>query len=302
MRRTLLLLCLPILACSDTPATNDGGADGGRDAAKDTGAVTDATMDGPATDSGSDSGPASDSGADSGPGADAASDSGADAAADSGADAAADSGPADSGPADSGPADSGGGSVWATPTCDGTIGANEYGPAQNAFTTNGMQTWSMTWNATNLYVGLTNAAVTEAVVLYVGYGGMNFLTAGQTYDNTRPSSLIFNANAVVYAKKSYNEVRIVSNNVWTVSNGNVTFCDSGQTRELVIPWSLLGANGRPASFRWVGYVTSNSGFVYAQVPQSNPSGNIGTNATFPNDYFVSSTANGSGAFPFATIE
>lgn len=281
MRRSLAVIAVvSLLGCSDsTSTTPDGGKDAGRDATlTDTGVPTDAPSDAPGPDSAADA--SADAPADSGP--DAAADSGAD----SGADAAADAGAA---------------SAWHTPTCDGTIAANEYGPAQASFTTAGNQVWSMTWNATNLYVALTNAAVAEAVVLYVGYGG-NGLTSGQAYDSTRPSSLNFTANAVVYAKSNYNEVRVVSNNTWTIANGNVTFCGANTTRELVIPWTLLGSNGIPASFRWVGYATSSGGFVYGQVPQGNPAGNIGTNATFPNDYFVSSTANGSGAFPFATIE
>jgi len=328
MRRTVLFVSLAsLIACSDAGTSSDAGPEAGKDtgAPQDSGSAQDSgsqdsgsqdsgsAQDSGAQDSGAQDSGAQDSGDASADGATDASadgglkDSGVDAAADSGADSGvADSGVADSGVADSGVkdsgADSGGGSVWATPTCDGTIGANEYGSAQNSFTTMGGQQWSMTWNATNLYVALTSANTNEGVVLYIGYGGMNALTSGQVYDNTAPGSLIFMANAVVYAKQGYNEVRVVSNNAWTQVNGNVTFCKSGNDREIVIPWTLIGAANPPASFRWVGYATSGGGFVYAQVPETNPSGAIGTNATFPHDYFVSSTANGSGAFPFATVE
>src|SRR6516162_7515565 len=72
------------------------------------------------------------------------SDSSADAVSDSSSDAPMD-------------AAADGGSVWSSPTCDGTVSAMEYGGAQNQFKTKGNQTWSMTWDVTNLYVALENA-------------------------------------------------------------------------------------------------------------------------------------------------
>lgn len=291
MRRVLLLGLLPLLACSSddttTPvdagkdvtvdvtvdAPKDAPADVAKDVASD--ATTDASVD--ATTDASDAS------------TDATSDAKADAA-DAAVDATADAADA-------------GGSVWKTPTCDGTIGANEYGSSGNTFTTGGGQAWSMTWNATNLYVAVTNATVTEAIVLYAGFGGNNGLTSGQIYDSTAPGTLIFKADAVLYAKSTYNEVRKVLGNAWGAPTAAAaTFCGSGTTREIVIPWAALGSNGIPASFRWVAYATSASGFVYGQVPTTNPGGSIGTAANFPHDFFVSSTNDGAGAFPFDTVE
>jgi len=290
MRRTLLLLAaLPFFACSadDVAVTPDaGGVDASKDVTLDTktdapgpvDAAKDAVLDAPA---------------------DAVADASVDAPVDASADVAIDA-PADA--ASDAKVDAGG-SGWKSPTCDGTISANEYGPAQNQFTTAGGQVWYQTWDATNLYVALTNANVTEATVLYVGHSGAG-LMSGQIYDATAPGSLIFKADAVVYAKDGYNEVRKVVSSAWGAATASaITFCKGGSTtRELVIPWAALGANVIPSSFRWVGYTTSSSGFVYAQVPETNPAGAIGTNATFAHDYYVSSTANGGGAFPFATVE
>lgn len=195
-----------------------------------------------------------------------------------------------------------GGSSWKTPTCDGTVGANEYGPAKSTFTTGGGQAWSMTWNATNLYVAVTNATVTEAIVLYVGFGNTG-LTAGQNYDGTAPGTLKFKADAVLYAKSTYNEVRKVVGAQWGAATASAaTSCGNTTTRELVIPWSALGQGSIPASFRFVAYATSAGGFVYGQIPTGNPSGSIGTGMSFPNDWFVSSTNDGAGAFPFDTVE
>jgi hypothetical protein len=57
---------------------------------------------------------------------------------------------------------------WSTPTIDGSIGTGEYGTnnsLQNAGNTG--QTWYMTWDATNLYVGIVNANLYESAVIYV---------------------------------------------------------------------------------------------------------------------------------------
>lgn len=300
--RSLRFLPFVLLgACSDSTTSSDGGPDG----SMDSGAIDSAKMDSSVMDSGKmDTGSdamdasamdASDSSADGS--SDGSSEASSDAASDAGSDSASD---ASSDASDGGAMD--GGSVWSTPTCDGTVSAMEYGGSQNQFMTKGGQAWSMAWDSSNLYVALENATISEAVVMYVGWtnGG---LTSGQVYDSTAPGSMTFGANAVLYAKQNYNEVRQVSGMAWGNAAQNVLkFCAQAKTREIVIPWSALGANGIPSSFRWVAYATSSGGFVYAQIPETLPGGNIGTNATFPNDYYVPSTNNGSGAFPFDTIE
>ena len=45
---------------------------------------------------------------------------------------------------------------WATPVIDGAIKPGEYG-SNNTVGTDTGQNWSMTWDASNLYVGITNA-------------------------------------------------------------------------------------------------------------------------------------------------
>jgi hypothetical protein len=57
---------------------------------------------------------------------------------------------------------------WATPNIDGYIANGEYGSnnqLNNAGNTG--QTWYMTWDATNLYVGIVNANIYEAGVIYI---------------------------------------------------------------------------------------------------------------------------------------
>jgi hypothetical protein len=313
MRRVFLLTALALLpvaaACSSDGDSSDAGADARpQDAAKETSSPpqdsgvdvlapedsgADASADAAAADAGSDAG--ADASVDAG--ADAAKDAAADAGSDAGADASVDA--ASDAAVDASDA---GGSTHHTITCDGTIGSQEWGGAEHLFTTGGGQKWSMAWDATNLYVALASANVAEGVVLYVGHGGGG-ITVGQNYDNTAPATLPFSANAVVYAKNSYREVRTVSGNGWGAPVTNFgSFCAMGNDREIVIPWAALGANAIPASFRWLGYATSAGGFVYGQVPETNPSGNIGTGQAFPDNYFVGSTSNGGGAFPFAVVE
>jgi hypothetical protein len=195
-----------------------------------------------------------------------------------------------------------GGSAWHTPTCDGVISTGEYGTSSNQ-TTSGTQTWYVTWNATNLYVALDNATLTEANVVYVGFSGGG-LTTGQIYDSTG-GTLPFAADGVVYAKSGYQESRTGSADAgaWSAaSTSTVTFCSAGTTREEVIPWTALGGAGIPSGFRLLAYATSSSGFVYGQIPTTNPAGNIGTTATFAHDFHVASTSNGTGSFPFDTVE
>lgn len=234
-----------------------------------------------------------------------ANDSGTDARAplDATTDARADAGAPDSQDPDAGDPDASvGGSVWRTATCDGTIGVAEYGGMQNQVVTGGNQRWYATWDAQNLYLGVENANIAEGLVVYVGHG-LGGATYGQAYDNTMPNPLSFQANAVVYAKQGYNEVRTANKNAWS-KTGAITMCtgNNGTTREMVLPWAALGANGIPASFRFAAYVTSANGWVYGQIPTNNPGGQIGMNATFPHDFWVQSTANGSGDYPFSFVE
>jgi hypothetical protein len=192
------------------------------------------------------------------------------------------------------------GSQWNTPTCDGTVSASEYGGSQYV-TTSTNQTWYVTWDATNLYVGLDNASLSEANVVYVGFSGNGYQTA-QVYDGTG-GTLNFLADGVVYAKSGYQESRIATSNAWgNAATNTVTFCSNGSTREEVIPWTALGATSIPSGFRFIAYATSGSGFVYGQIPTSLPSGNVGTSANWNHDFYVASTNNGSGNFPFDTTE
>ncbi len=194
---------------------------------------------------------------------------------------------------------------WTTATVDGVIQAGEYGNTSNGTNqigTNTSQTWYMTWDAVNLYVGITNANLAEGAVIYIGTGGSG-ATSGEDYDGTSFSSLPFPAQFVTYVKDGYREYRTYSGGSWSgptsgygayASNGN------GNVREVAIPWSAVtGGGGIPASFNFFGYLTSSGGYVYGQVPNDNSGMNIGTSATYTQYYSVSNTGNGVSTPPFA---
>ena len=108
---------------------------------------------------------------------------------------------------------------FATPVIDGVIEPGEYGNTTNGtnqIATNTAQTWYMTWDATNLYVGITNANLSEAAVIYIdanplnppaGGTNANGSLAGFNYDGTDFASLPFRAQFVTYFKDGYNEYR-----------------------------------------------------------------------------------------------
>lgn len=193
---------------------------------------------------------------------------------------------------------------YTTATVDGTVNTNEYGTQNNS------GSWNITWDATNLYIGITTSNISEAFVFYIdknpvnpanGGTNANGSLVGQAYDNTDLTSLPFRADAVLYVKNNYREYRLAdgSNGWGSSTSGFGSYADNGSnTREVSIPWSAIG--GIPASFNFLGYITSPGGFAYSPIPTGNPVGSFGTSATANNYYYVSTTANGVTTGPFAT--
>ncbi len=196
---------------------------------------------------------------------------------------------------------------WRTPTIDGVISVGEYGNAQNGTnqsSTSTGQTWCMTWDATNLYVGITNANLSEGAVVYLGLGG-NGSNTGFQYDGANFASLPFPAHFVAYAKDAYREYRNAnSDGGWTgATSGYGTFSSSAgngpNTREFSIPWSAITGGGIPSSFQFFGYLISSGGFVYGQMPNDNPGQAIGTSAAYTQYFAITNTGNGSSTQPFS---
>ena len=178
-------------------------------------------------------------------------------------------------------------SQWRTANVDGIVESGEYGNTANGTNqigTNTSQTWYMTWDSTNLYVGITNANLSEAAVIYIGAGGSG-TTTGENYDGTSFSSLPFQAQFVTYFKDGYNEYRKSSGGAWSGPTSNAeTYASNSSsgpnTREIAIPWSAVTGGGIPSQFNFFGYLTSSGGYVYGQVPNDNTGAFIGTGAQY----------------------
>jgi glycosidase len=203
---------------------------------------------------------------------------------------------------------------WTTPTIDGAISPpSEYGlnnQLNNAGNT--AQTWYMTWDVTNLYVGITNANLSEGAVIYItpnpvnppsGGTNANGNLTGFNYDGESFSSLPFRAQFVTYFKDGYREYRTFDGNgSWsspTSFYGNYA-SGAGNVREVAIPWKAInGNNGLPSSFVFFGFLTSSGGYVYGQAPIDNPGAFIGTSATYTQYFAINNTGNGTSTPPFS---
>jgi glycosidase len=170
----------------------------------------------------------------------------------------------------------------------------------------------MTWDASNLYVGITNANLSEAAVIYVdanpvnppnGGTNANGNLTGFNYDGEEIATLPFRAQFVTYFKDGYNEYRNSDGNGnWTnqVSNyGNYASNGATNVREFAIPWQAITGGAMPSTFLFLGLLTSSGGYIYGQVPNDNGGGQVGTSATYTQYYVVNSTANGASTPPFS---
>jgi hypothetical protein len=239
-----------------------------------------------------------------------------------GSDASDSSAPSDAPEDRSSGGDSEGGPVVTPPVADGTIAAGEYGvhvDGQNQQTSDvdaaNRSTWYMTWDDVYLYVGITFANVTEGAVLYVDTnppatfdGGTNAegTRVGFGYDTVNPT-LPMRADFVGYLKSTYNDYRRADGGGgWGAQTpAAMTQVGTGNTREMVIPWTAIRPQGRPPSFAWAGYVVSNSSqYVYSEMPPENPGGSVGdgggpASMTLTHIYRVDNATPGTGTKPFA---
>ena len=206
---------------------------------------------------------------------------------------------------------------WATPTVDGFIANGEYGTnnqLNNAGNTG--QTWYITWDASNLYVGIVNANLREGAVIYIKGNPQNPPTccsntdgnlSGFNYDGEQFTTLPFRAAFVTYFKDGYREYRNSDGNGnWTGATSFYGLYASNSsntnTREVAIPWIAITGGGIPSSFVFFGFLTSSGGYVYGQAPPDNPGAFVGTNATAVAYYAVLNTGNGTSTPPFSLEE
>ena len=213
---------------------------------------------------------------------------------------------------------------FTTPTVNGSIGTNEYGVHTNGNNqeTNTI-TWYMTWDNTNLYIGIgsTSNNSSESAVVYLDVnpispinGGTNSDGSTTGYNNYDRSTYnpAFRADMVIYFKSGYYEYRTANGTGgWgsqTVSG--LTYAQSGigagHSQEIAIPWSTVPGGVRPTSFNWAcqkiydGGVSNNG--IYGQLPSGNPGGVQNQTSYTINAiryYTVSSTADASSTKPFS---
>jgi glycosidase len=200
---------------------------------------------------------------------------------------------------------------WATPNIDGSIANGEYGSNNQLSNAGGTgQTWYMTWDATNLYVGIVNANLSEGAVIYIKGNPQNPPTccsnsdgnlSGFNYDGEQFTTLPFRAAFVTYFKDGYREYRNSDGSGnWTGPTASYgAYASNSGTREVAIPWSAITGGAIPSSFVFFGFLTSSGGYIYGQAPPDNPGAFVGTNATATQYYAVVNTGNGTSTPPFS---
>src|SRR5262252_7444981 len=153
---------------------------------------------------------------------------------------------------------------WATPTINGFVATGEYGTNNTLNNAGGTgQTWYMTWDANNLYVGIVNANLSEGAVIYIKGNPQNPPTccsnsdgnlSGFNYDGEQFTTLPFRAAFVTYFKDGYREYRNSDGSGnWGAQTANYGAYASNpgsgpNTREVAIPWSAITGGGIPSSF------------------------------------------------------
>ena len=182
---------------------------------------------------------------------------------------------------------------YQTPAVDGTVSPGEYA--------NSSGNYSMTWNATYLYVGVQNIAnASDDVAIYLDIdplstpgGGTNANGNLSGYpDDAITVNLPFRADTRILATNAAGEIRLRDGSGgWGTANASGTdilvVSGSGQ-RELRIRWGALpGLGAPPASFTWLGFLLGGA----ILDPMPGPSQNYFFNVT--------STADGALTNPFS---
>jgi Lamin Tail Domain/Secretion system C-terminal sorting domain len=172
--------------------------------------------------------------------------------------------------------------------------------------------YEMTWDANNLYLGVSavsNYAKNQPTIVYIDTDPNDSPTAGtgsttgQNYDG-RIGTLPFTANVVVYMKAGYAEMRVFQAGSWSVYynvSGNIV--TGTNDIEIFLPWSNFG--GRPAAMRYLTF-KQNGSFgtdAYNIFPNGSAAiaggspgsyiGNVNTNPFQPSQYiYIASTNSG----------
>lgn len=179
---------------------------------------------------------------------------------------------------------------YQTPAVDGTVSPGEYA--------NSLGNYSMTWDASYLYLGVQVADPANAVSLYLDVdplstpgGGTNANGNLLGYpDSGLAAELPFRADARILATSTGGEIRTRDGaGGWTAASTSDVLVVNGTAREIRIAWSALpGSAAPPASFLWQAHQISSSTLL-------DPMPAAGSHAFFS----VASTADGASTNPFS---
>jgi len=160
----------------------------------------------------------------------------------------------------------------------------------------------MTWDNANLYLGVGGSGVyikNEPTIWYIDTDPANPISGGSGssvgFDNydSRIGSFQFTANAVIYMKEGYAELRTHNGSTWSSDTLLTSQINTGSFDiEITVPWSNLG--GRPASMYFTMFKTngnSSNTDAYAIMPGDNYIQNVNSTA-FSGWYTVSNTDDG----------
>lgn len=191
--------------------------------------------------------------------------------------------------------------------CQPTIDASFPGGEGYATYNSGSRVWYMTWDATYLYIGLTNANETQGAIVYLDFqdvvpvNGSGVGTIFGKSDYGFAPDLPFRADAYVFFNNTNRAIR-TGGGTWSTtvhgdddsglqsstntdyatnfyaSNNNGNGAGDDDRREIRIAWNDLTGGGAPSQFNWLGYVGYSTG-LYAQAPNENPGGDLSNGAT-----------------------
>lgn len=217
----------------------------------------------------------------------------------------------------------------ATVSNDGPFDGAAYGQ-NNSYSSDGVN-WYMTWDDTNLYIGVTGATDLDSVVVYIDADPLELVTSGGNgygstrgfgkFDTNRGNSMSVlpfradyalafnrNQNALVnttasgaYAIASQSTNSFVQQNG---SIGNTRFypAQGARSRKIIIPWNnITRGTGRPDAFNWLGFVrAAGSNATRGMAPRNNNfAGTLNNNNPIAYYFTVSDTNNGTSTTPFS---
>ena len=188
--------------------------------------------------------------------------------------------------------------AFAQPTVDAVLSTDEYGTGNTYTVTDGITTWYLTWDNTNLYGFVEGANQDEDGVMYFDFDNSFVVNSGNgtqqgiTKDDIS-ANVSFNADALIYFSSVTRQVRTYSGTWSSATTGWGTYADddngngpsSDDRREFSIAWTALGLGARPTAMNFLCFLQYRNGTgtpaqfggVYGQFPQENPFPTTNTN-------------------------